>query len=84
MGRQEEKKMENFVAVFSVKADDSLAQVHRSDCRDIAKGEYPTDAFSTPAEAKYEAEGMGGHFVNGEFVTDFPATYAPCVAKAVR
>ena len=76
--------MEKFVAVFSVKADDSLAQVHRADCRDITKGEYPTSAFNTASEAKYEAEGMGGHFVNDEFVTDFPATYAPCVAKAVR
>jgi hypothetical protein len=80
----EEKKMSKFVAVFSAKSDKSLAQVHRAGCSDILKGEYPTKAFATAEQARYEAEGMGGTFVSGQFVTDFPATYAPCVAKAVR
>jgi len=76
--------MQRYVAVFSAKSDKSLAQVHLAGCSEIAKGEYPTEEFATPLRAKIAAEGMGGTVADGKFVTDFPATYAPCVRKAVR
>ena len=75
--------MNKFVAVL-VQNKKHLGEVHTAECGDLAKGEYPTQAFETPEAAQYECEGLGGNFESGEFVTDFPTVFAPCVKKAVR
>lgn len=79
----EEEKMEKFVGVL-VSNKKHFGEVHVATCRDLAKGQFPTDAFSAPEEAQYATEGLGGRFENDEFVTDFPTIYAPCVKVATK
>ena len=77
--------MSKFVGVL-VQGKKHLGEVHTADCSDLVNGEHPTQAFETPEAAQYECEGLGGNFTieTGEFVTDFPTVFAPCVKKAVR
>jgi hypothetical protein len=72
-----------FVGVL-VQGKKHFGEVHLAGCSGVARGEYPTKECKTPQEAQYECEGAGGYFDNGEFVTDFPTTFAPCVRKEER
>ena len=71
-----------FVGVF-VTDSAHFGEVHAAGCSEIARGEYPTEAYATADEAKYEVEAAGGRWTDsGEWITDFPTVVMPCADKA--